>query len=461
MAGLADPSYCRRTPVLAARRPGNPVQRIIAIKRFDLILRAFRNPNYAVYVAGNSVSLIGTWMQRIGVGWLTWELTESEAWLGVIAFADLFPSVFIGPIGGAVADRFSRVRIILIAQMTAMVLAFALFAFTASGTMDIWLLLFLVFANGIVLGFNQPSRLALIPSLVPREDLSTAVAINSIIFNLARFVGPAIAGALIVSGGTASVFLANGLTYTAFLLALTRLRLPPDPPRPRAPGRGMGARAMALVGDVREGIAFTARHPGIGPILLLLAINSMTVRPFVELLPGFAATVYGRGADGLALMVSTIGVGAILGGLWLAGRPGMRGLTMVTLASILGLAVAILGFVATDVFAVGLVSLAFAGIALVLSGVGTQTLVQLSVYETMRGRVLSLYGIIFRGGPAAGALVIGLVAELIGLRLATAIGAVASLGVWVWAWLRRERMRESLEEGGEAAGGAPHPGVRP
>ena len=414
-----------------------------AISSIGHIVRALRSPNYAVYVAGNSVSLIGTWMQRIGVGWLTWELTHSGTWLGLVAFADLFPSVFFGPIGGAIADRVDRVKVIFISQCLAMLQATSLFLLTVTGLIDMGLLLVLVLINGVVIGFNQPSRLALIPSLVPRQDLSTAVAINSIVFNLARFVGPACAGALIVSGGTAAVFGANALTFLAFLVALTRIRLPPEarvlPVDRRGPARG------SIVGDVADGLRYTTRHPGIGPLLMLLTTNSLTVRPFVELLPGFASDVFGRGADGLAMMTSVIGGGAIVGGLWLAQREKMRGLTAVTLWSTFAISVAILGFVATQWFEFALACLAVAGMGLVLSGTATQTLVQTAVDERMRGRVMSLYGIIFRGGPAAGALAVGALSDVIGLQWAMGIGAVAAVVVWLWAYRGRARMTAALE----------------
>lgn len=384
------------------------------------------------------MSLVGTWMQRIGVGWLTWELTHSHAWLGLVAFADLFPSVFFGPLGGAIADRFDRLRIIRASQTLAMCQAATLFLLTWTGNIDMPLLFALVMFNGIVIGFNQPSRLAIISSLVPQQDLSTAVAINSIVFNLARFVGPALAGALIVSGGTAAVFGANALTFLAFLLALTRIRLPriaPAAPELR----------RSLLGDVADGIRYTARHPGVGPLLLLLTINSMTVRPFVELLPGFAADVFDRGADGLAMMTSVIGGGAIVAGLWLARREGLRGLTRITLGSTILLSVSTLCFVASGWFPLGLACLAISGMGLVASGVTTQTLVQTAVDPRMRGRVLSLYGIIFRGGPAAGALVVGTFSDIIGLQLAMGIGATAGMVAWLWAWRRRRAMTAALE----------------
>jgi MFS family permease len=163
------------------------------------ISRALAHRDFGVYVAGNSISLIGTWMQRIGVGWLGWELSHSGAVLGLVAFADLFPGVLIGPFGGALADRANRLRVIKVGQTLIMLQALALFVLTASGGINVPLLVALVLFQGAVIGFNQPARLALIPSLVPRPDLATAVAINSIVFNTARFIGPALAGVVIVA----------------------------------------------------------------------------------------------------------------------------------------------------------------------------------------------------------------------------------------------------------------------
>lgn len=383
-------------------------------------------------------------MQRIAVGWLTWKLTESGGWLGAVAFADLFPSVFIGPIGGAVADRVSRLKVITVSQSLAGLLSAGLFVLTWTGVITVELLFALVLVNGVVMGFNQPSRLALVPSLVPRADLSTAVAINAIIFNLARFLGPALAGVLIVWFGVASAFAVNALTFVAFVLALMRIHLPGGEVRPQR-------RRRSLFGDVGEGVRYVARHPGIGPLLLLSVAVSVGVRPFVELLPGFTAQVFGRGAEGLAMLSSTIGIGAILSGLWLAGRPETRGLARFTLMAFGFVAVAVLGFVASDVFWLGLGAVALAGVGMVMSGVGTQTLIQLTVEADMRGRVMSLYGIIFRGGPAAGALIIGAISEFFGLRWPTAGAAVLTLAVWLYIW-RRHRGSIFAMEAGAASG---------
>ena len=203
-------------------------------------------------------------MQRIGVGWLAWELSHSGAVLGLVAFADLFPTIVIGPLGGALADRFDRLRLLRVAQMAIMCQAFLLFALTATGLITVELLVALSLLGGVVVGFNQPARLALAPSLVPRSDLATAVAINSIVFNLARFVGPALAGLVIVWSGVAMVFAVNALSFLAFLFALSCMRLEPVAIDRR------GQRSM--LGAIGDGVRYTSRHPGIGPLLLLHAL---------------------------------------------------------------------------------------------------------------------------------------------------------------------------------------------
>ncbi len=407
---------------------------------FANILRALGNPNYGIYTAGSSVSLIGTWMQRVAVGWLAWQLTGSGAWLGAVAFADLFPTVIVGPLAGAAADRWNRLRVIKVSQCLACCQSLTLFVLTATGLITIELLLLLTLALGVVVAFNQPARLALIPSLVPRADLPAAVAINSVIFNAARFVGPAVAGLLIVTSGVAAAFAANTLTFTVFLFALSRIRLR------HAPERGEGASGR-LFGEVAEGLRYAAGHGGIAPLLLLLIVVSICARPFVELLPGFADRVFGTGADGLAILTSTVGLGAVVGGLWLARRAGPQGLTTLVLGSSLALALALFAFVATRDLWVAVPALAVAGFCMVMGGVGTQILLQLSVEPDMRGRVMSLYGLIFRGGPAIGALLMGVSSEAVGLRWPLAAGAALTLIACATIWLRRGRLARALEPG--------------
>ncbi|MEQ8710565.1 MAG: MFS transporter [Rhodospirillales bacterium] len=397
------------------------------------IIETLSQPNYGRYVAGNSISLIGLWMHRIAVGWLTWKLTESGFWLGAVAFADLAPSIVIGPIGGALADRISRLLIVKVAQTIAMLQALLLAALFWTDAINIWLLLGLTFVNGVVIGFNQPSRLALVSSLVDKDHVSVAVAINSTVFNTARFIGPAAAGVVIVASDVGWAFLINAASYLAMLAALASIHILPETGAKKREKRG-------VLADIAEGIGYVRRHPGVGPMLFLMLVTAVCVRPFVELMPGFAADVYERGAEGLATLSSTVGIGAVLAGVWMASRRNKTDAAVIAITSPLIISVGIIIFASTDIYPVGVVAVAIAGFGMVASGVGMQTSIHLSVPSEIRGRVLSLFGIIFRGGPAFGALVIGAFSELFGLQAPTLVAAILALIIWFFIWLRRQQI---------------------
>jgi len=409
------------------------------LARFRLIPETLRQPNYGVYVAGNSLSLVGSWMQRVAVGWLAWELSQSGAVLGLVAFADLATTLLVGPFGGVLADRFDRRLLLTIGQSINMTLSFLLAALTASGAMTVPLLILIIGINGAVIGINQPARLALVSGLVSRAYLPTAVAINSLVFNLARFIGPAIAGLVILGFGTALVFLLNAFSFISFLIALRRLDLPP---RKVDPARGEQPAMLQAIG---EGLRYVVGHPGIGPILALNATLSITARPYVELLPGFADDVFGRGAGGLAMMSSAVGLGAILAGLFLAQRGQKEGLSDTVLLAALLIAFSAFGLALSPTFWLALIMAASGGFGMVIAGVGTQTLLQTSVDEHIRGRVLSLFGLIFRSGPAIGALTMGLASEVVGLRLPLALGSLLGAMAFLYAWQRRQMISGALQ----------------
>jgi len=400
------------------------------------IARAFSNRNYRIYTSGNAVSLIGTWVQRVATGWLTWELTQSGTWLGLVAAAEFFPSVFANPLGGAIADRVDRLQLTWICQSLLALQAAALGVLTLMGLMTPELLFVLTVFLGVVTAFNQPARLSLVPSLVRREDISAAVAVNSVLWNGARFVGPAVAGVLIVGIGVGWAFLVNALSYAAFLLAIQFIHLPPLPAK---------AKTMGMGREIMEGFAYVLHHKGIGPLILLLVLSSVTARPFAEMLPGFADDVFGRGADALAMLTAATGFGAVVGGVWLGQAGRSTGLTRLTVWNVLLLALAILAFAATDWLPLALVSVAVAGFAMVASGVATQSQIQSSTDPAMLGRVLSIYGLTFRAGPAIGALAIGGLSEAFGLRLPVAGGAAICILGWLWAHARRHQIEAYLE----------------
>jgi predicted MFS family arabinose efflux permease len=395
---------------------------------FRTILRVLSNPTYAIYTGGIIVSLTGMLMQRVVSGWLIWQLTESAAWLGALAFADLFPTVLLGPIAGALADRWDRMRVVKATQALSFLLALALFLLTATGTITAALLLALTFMLGVVAAFNQPARLALTPALVPHADLASAVALASTVFNLARFLGPAAAGIVIALWGIPAGYAVSAASSVVFLTALAFVRIGAT----AAPS----AREKRFFTDLAEGMRYTLSHNQIAVVLLLMLAGNVGARPLIELLPGFAAAVFGHGATGLAVLTSSAGAGAVLAGLWLSGRGDGRSLPQVILTSTLVVAVSAALFTATERLWLGSAILVMTGFAMASTGIAAETLIQISVAPEMRGRVLGIYALLFRGGPALGALLMGAAAEYVGLRLPVLAGAAIVLLVSVWARFR-------------------------
>jgi MFS family permease len=406
---------------------------IADLLRTPLIALPLKNANFGIYSLGSAVSLIGMWMQRIAIGWLTWQLTESGFWLGVVSFADFFPVILIAPIAGAAADRWDRLQVIKVSQVILLLQATALFAATASGHIGVGLIVALTAFQGVVVAFNQPARLALVPSLVPQADLGAAVAINSVVFNLARFIGPMFAGLAIVWSGIAAAFAANALSYIVFMVALARIHIPPGEAEVPVTSRNFFA-------EVRDGIRYTVTHPLIGTLFALLIAIGIGGRPLNELLPGLADEVFHAGAGGLSILASAVGAGAIVGGVWLSHRAHSSNMMTVTLATTLGQALTAIAIIATDRLWLALPAVVAYGFCVSVAGIASQTLVQLASERSMRGRVMSLYGLIFRGGPALGALGAGIISVHLGLRWPVVIGAVLLTAAWLWTWLVRRRI---------------------
>lgn len=401
------------------------------------IVRAFRSRQFALYTAFGIPSQIGNWMQRVSVGWLMWELTHSGSWLGLLAFADFFPVILLSQFAGVVADRFERVRVALVTQAFQLSFAAILLVLAIEGLVTPEVLVVITACGGAAAAFHQPVRQTIISRIVPREDLPAAIGINSATWHGSRFVGPAIAGVIIASWGVVPAIAVNTVSYLGFLWALTRLdRLPPTQRR----------RSLRDVpAEIVEGWAYTARHPGIGPAYVLLAVTSIMGRPVAELLPGFASAVFGRGADGLAWLTSMTGFGAMCAGLWLAQRGRVEGLTHVVAAGMLGLALSLALFTATENIWLALPCIMMVGFCLTITGSATQALVQNAVDDTVQGRILGIYGLIWLGGPAIGSLVMGVLSDLVGLRWPVFGGALICFAAWFWAHRRRERMRAALE----------------
>jgi len=407
---------------------------------FGGIGRALSHRDYCLYWASNGITTIGRWMYRIAVGWLTWELTGSTTWLGIIAFAESFPLVVFSILAGAIADRIGYIRITILAQTATAAVAIVFAAETLFGSITIELVLISAVLIGSLESLTTPARMALVHALVPKQDLSAAIALGSATFNAARFVGPAIAGGLLVWAGTGAVLAVVAVTFVQFCVILLIVKAD-EPERTPGPWRD-------LVGDMVIGIRYGFGHPGIRFLLIMLGMTGLLIRPVIELMPGFSAEVFDRGADGLAILMSVLGFGAMISCIWIGMRGRTVGLTRLVTVSLLAQGIAlILSTLAGDIW-IAAACFGVVGFAMLVGGVGSQTLMQSAVDTGMRARVLSLFIVISWGLPAFGALAAGWIATFAGLPLTIAAGGVLTIVLWLWARPQAEKLETDLEKTG-------------
>ncbi|HEY4133890.1 MAG TPA: MFS transporter [Alphaproteobacteria bacterium] len=400
------------------------------------ILHVWTHRNYAYFMGGMAPNLVTLWLQRVGIGWLAWEMTHAPAWLGIVAAADLAPMLVLAPFAGVVTDRGNPLRQQRICVMLEILQAVALTVFTFVGLMTIELLFALSLLLGCVHPFASTSRHAIVPATVPREIFATAVALDSTMFNASRFVGPALAGLLIPLAGAGGTFAVNAFGCAIFLWALYQMRL--DPPK-----RQGGRRTMWT--DISQSLGYVRGHVGIAMLFMLLTVVSTLIRPLQDMLPGFSGQVFHSGAVGLAWLTSSMGVGAMISAGWIAARGHVKGLTRNVVLACLGLGLSVAGFVATDNLYVAVLFSALTGFTMNSMSTSVQTLVQSTVGDDMRGRVMAFYTLVYRGMPAIGALTIGALAEVLGLRWTFLIVAVLCLLAWLLVLGKRRSMIESLE----------------
>lgn len=374
---------------------------------------------------------------------MAWELTRSAFWVGMVAFCDLAPAVVFSPVAGAIADRMDRVRLTMISQAAIGLQAAAVATLIANDALTIGLLLLLEVASGIAASFAQPARQSLMPGLVPRADLPAAVACNSLCFNVARFVGPALAGPLIAVWGVVPAVACNALAYLFATCTMPLLRVAAEARRGHPP-------EGSVLAEVVAGFRYAGGHPGIGPLLLFAAVASVLLRGVQEILPPFVDRLFARGPDGLAMLTASIGIGALASGLWVASRGRLTGAARLAVGAVAAQAVFTVGFVATGVFPLALACAALMGAAGSVHGISVQTLVQSAALPAMRGRVLSLWGMITRACPASGALALGAAGEVFGLRWPTLAAMLLALLVVAWGLRRLPRMAAVLEGDREA-----------
>jgi len=405
------------------------------LDRVRFSLRALRHRDVRLFFAGQGTSLVGTWMQQVAVSWLVYRLTDSPLLLGVVSFGSQFPTFLIAPVGGALADRWNRYRMVVLAQTLSMLQAIVLAVLVLTGAVQVWHVFALSVFLGLANGLDVPARQSMLVRLVrDREDLPNAIALQSAMFNSARLVGPALAGVLIGLWGEGPVFVLNALSYVAVLVALAQLDVSRQQGGATAPGSVLRA--------VGEGFRYAFGFAPIRAVLSLLTLISLVGIPYAVLLPVFARDVLGGDASTLGLLSSAAGLGALLGTLYLASRSTVRGLGRV-IAS------------ATVVFGAGLIAFSFSrdvllsagllmvtGFGVVVATASINTILQTLVEEGMRGRIMSLYTMAFIGLAPVGSLLGGALAVRIGAPVTVLLGGATSILVGAWFATRITGLRE-------------------
>lgn len=375
------------------------------------MIRATLRGNFALFTAANSVSVVGTWVQRVAVGWLTWDLTHSGTWLGAVSMAEFLPALVMAPLTGVLSDRFDRRRMAVVGQCLAAGQALALALLSLSGHITATMVFTLQLFAGLIQPLIQSARLVLVPTLVLKENLGNAVAITSMTFNVARIIGPALSGLLITSIGAGYSFLVNAVSYVGVITALASLRLPPHVPRDRPhPLAGIGE-------DLVEGWRHIFGHPTLSWLIPLITFVSSLLWPLTDLMAGVASENFGRGAGGLAILTSAQGVGALLGGLYLASRKHHNDLHRLMVKAMVANGLLVALFASMPVFWAAVPVLVVNGMFSVVVGSGSLTVTQISSVETMRGRTVSLWYLVTRVGPAIGGMALGSLASLLGFRI--------------------------------------------
>ena len=394
-------------------------------------LRALKYRNFQLFFGGQLISLVGTWMQSVAQSWLVYRLTGSSLLLGAVGFASQIPIFLTAPLGGIVADRHNRQRVVIGTQIASMVLAFILAGLTLAHRITIPEIFVLAALLGIVNAFDIPGRQSFLVEMVGREDLMNAIALNSSMFNGARVVGPTIAGILVARIGEGWCFFANAVSYIAVIVGLLMMQVPPRPRLPTGPP----------LAHIIEGFQFVRNTGPIRAILLLLGLVSLVAMPYTVLMPIFADRILHGGARGLGILMGATGVGALLGGLTLATRTGVHGLGRWVTFACAGFALTLIAFGMSRNFWLSTALLLPVGFCMMLQMSSSNTLIQAMVPDHLRGRVMAVYSMMFMGMAPFGALLGGAIADRLGAPIAVTMGGVACLGGAMIFGLRLPKMR--------------------
>jgi MFS family permease len=390
------------------------------------MVRALRHRNFRLFFSGQSISLIGTWMQRVALSWLVYQMTHSAFLLGIVGFSGLIPNLILTPFAGVVADRWNRHTQLLWTQSLAMLQALVLAFLVLTGLIQVWHIITLSILLGAIMAFDTPIRQAFMLEMVEsKEDLGNAIALNSSMVNAARLIGPSTAGLLISLVGEGICFLINGISYIAVIASLILMKLAARPAKQRRP---------KVLRQLREGLSYASKFEPIRAILLLLAVVSFMGMPYTVLMPIFAKDILHGGAEALGFLMGAAGVGALVGAAWLASRKTVLGLGRMIPLAAATFGTGLVAFSFSRWFVVSLFLMLFVGFGQMVQLASSNTLLQTIVDDDKRGRVMSLYAMSFMGMMPLGNLLAGAVAGKIGAPWTVFAGGIACmLGAIIFA----------------------------
>jgi MFS family permease len=411
-------------------------ERASAAGDFSHAWRALRHRNFRLFFGGQSISLIGTWMTRVATSWLVYRLTKSSLLLGTVSFAGQIPTFLLAPLAGVIVDRIDRRKVLVWTQALAMIQSLALAWLTLTHRITITELLVLSAMQGIINAFDMPGRQSFMVKMVEdRADLSNAIAINSSMVNVARLIGPSLAGILIAATNEGWCFLVDGISYIAVIASLLMMRV--------ASATEPGSRT-SMMAELREGWDYVSGFAPIRTILLLFALLSLMGWPFMVLMPIFAAQVLHGGPHTLGFLMGAVGVGSLISALSLVMRRSVRGLgKMIPIAAtVFGVGLICFG-VSTNLW-LSMALLLLTGFGMMQGLTASNTIIQTLVDENMRGRVMSYYTMAFVGMAPFGSLLAGALAHLIGAPRTVIVSGIACILGGLWFWTRLPHLRKDM-----------------
>jgi MFS family permease len=399
-------------------------------RQWPAIVQALRNPNFRLFWSGNFLSNIGTWMQNVAQGWLVLTLTNSAFWLGFVGFAGAIPFLIFMLFGGVIADRVDKRRLLIVTQTIMMILAFLLAGLTYFHIINVWQIAVLAFLNGTAMAINNPSYQAMVPKLVPREDLTNAIALNSAQFNMSRILGPTLGGYAMAAVGVAGNFFLNGVSFVAVLVALMRLKFPEE----------KHERHESLLESLISGFRYVRGNPQMYVLVWMISVASFLLIPLLTFIPWFAKNQLHVGETGLGYLMAASGTGAVLGAAtvaWIGARGSLRYRGRIIAFAGAAVMLVVVVFCYSQTVWISEVCMFFEGYGMILTISATNVAMQYLSSDAMRGRVMSIYGTSFLGLPPLGALLAGELSRHIptshALAVMSGISAVVFLGFFAFS----------------------------